>query len=360
MRALALSLCLLAPPVAATAQTLVIDVTGQALQNSTDDQDSARRRALADALLQAAMAGGAKVTGHSVLDKARITSDLVIVRPVGRVLGHQVLAQSCAGGVCQVTIRATVGPEGAGGCQNRKMQVIAYAPEIRVSSSAPAWAEPLAQRISRTILERLARTRDVTVKQITNRPPPRQGQTSDYLTLTQGSVHLNPGDQGLVLRIDMNTEAAGLSGKALTLDLDITFLGGQGESKTYRLHRAVKLPGVSPLGRVAELAKPGRDRLAADLAGEAEPYFADLMQQKLCEPVSIVLSVSGGTISAPVGRAQGLTRGTIAFTADRNASTEMLEIVELGAERVVLRPLDPGQPASAFAGRPVQFLESDP
>ncbi|MFD1808754.1 hypothetical protein ACFSHQ_13420 [Gemmobacter lanyuensis] len=58
MRALALSLCLLAPPVAATAQTLVIDVTGQALQNSTDDQDSARRRALADALLQAAMAGG--------------------------------------------------------------------------------------------------------------------------------------------------------------------------------------------------------------------------------------------------------------------------------------------------------------
>ena len=51
-------------------------------------------------------------------------------------------------------------------------------------------------------------------------------------------------------------------------------------------------------------------------------------------------------------------RATIAFTADLDTTSTLLEIVELSANRAVLRPLDPGLSPTALAGRPVRFIEA--
>jgi hypothetical protein len=120
----------------------------------------------------------------------------------------------------------------------------------------------------------------------------------------------------------------------------------------------VKLPGVSPFGRAAAAFAPDRRQLAAQLTAGVEAEMDALLDIETCKPVTAHLAVSSGKVTAGVGRNQGLTRGSIAFTADADHSTEMLEVVELGADRVVLRPLDPGRPAQAFAGRPVRFVET--
>ena len=71
------------------------------------------------------------------------------------------------------------------------------------------------------------------------------------------------------------------------------------------------------------------------------------------------LALSGGVITVPVGRANGLTAGSIAFTADADASTQLLEVVDLSNRSARLRPLDPTLSPRSFAGRPVRFVQTD-
>jgi hypothetical protein len=51
----------------------------------------ARRQALAEALIVAGMAGGSDIRGVSMLDKARIIHDKIIMRPTGRVYEYRVI-----------------------------------------------------------------------------------------------------------------------------------------------------------------------------------------------------------------------------------------------------------------------------
>lgn len=345
----------------ARAKDLWIEASGQAIQSGPADRDAARRRAVADALLAAALAGGAEVRGHSVLSQTRVTADLLIVRPVGRVLEHRITSEHQSGDLWLVTIRAKVGPRADGPCaQPRRLVVTAYAPQIDVAPDAPAWAVPLADAIAARLFDRLAQQPGVSLRRVTARSMPTttaQRDSFDYTTLTQGSVRLAPGDHGFDSRIRLTTAPLGPD-TALVLDLDMSLLSGQGGGLADRMQAQVRLPGASPLGRLAAVLQPDPDRLAAKLTADVEPTLERLLTRALCAPVAIRLDLRGGVISAPVGRDQGLTMGAIAFTADSDSSVQMLEIVSLGAANVTLRPLDPGVPAAAFAGRPVQFLET--
>ena len=358
--ALLLVLMLAALPLRA-AEGLVVQATGFAIQSGAEDAASAKRRAVADALLQAALSGGASVTGHTAVDKSVVTADLLIVRPVGRVLRHSVIDLSRNGDTWTATVEALVGLGPVGVCDSRRNLVVTvYAPVISVAPDAPAWTEPLAVEVTKALVRRLEAHRATELVRVTDRAMPRidEGRdATDYVTLTRGSVRMKEGDHAFVPVIQIDVGGRGQRPE-LTMDLTMVLIGGNGEEVRQEARRVVKLPGVSPLGRLAVALEPDRRQMAARLTEGLEGEMDALLDIETCKPVLANLKVSGGAISAPVGRRQGLSRGSIAFTADRDNSTEMLEVVELGAERVVLRPLDPGRSAKAFAGRPVRFLEA--
>jgi hypothetical protein len=361
MRAFLLSALLALPLPAAAGDAPWIEVTGHAFLTGREDADSARRRAVADALLQAALAGGAVVNGHTAIDKSVVTADLLIVRPVGRVLSHKVTGIRQTGDEVQVTIRARVGASAGGDCDTRRRLVLtAYGAEIRVSPEAPAWAEPLAAGVIRTLLDELARHPSVELVRTTRRALP-QGDAArdgfDYETLTRGSVRLPAGQHALVPSLRLSVQGGGAR-DVLVMELDLSLVGGSGETGRQTLVREVALPAVSPFGRAAALTEPRRRTMEAKLTKGLDRAFAALLDVETCKPVVTRLAVAGGQISAPVGRRMGLTRGSIAFTADADHTTEMLEVVGLSAESVSLRPLDPNRPAAAFANRPVRFLEA--
>lgn len=361
MRRVLLALLLLASAPAQAGKAVWVEVTGHALQSGPTDTDSARRRALADALLQAALAGGASVTGHTAVDKSVVTADLLIVRPVGRVLEHQVTALRQTPQGWQVTIRARVGAESVGTCPNRRRLVItAYQPGIRVSANAPAWAEPLGQAVANELVEALGRHRAVEHVRTTQRALPQgsaAGDAYDYVALTRGSVRLPAGEHAFLPAITLEVDASGARSR-LVLTLDLSLLGGTGEVAQHRLTRTVALPGPSPLGRAAALVEPNPRQMADRLTRGLDADFSALLDRETCKPVLTRLAVSGDTITAPVGRRMGLTKGAIGFTVDGDASTGMLEIVSLGQDSATLKPLDPAIPASRFAGRPVRFAET--
>lgn len=360
MRGLFLAMLLLIAAPVHAAQGVWVQVTGYGFMDG-GDADAARRRALADALLSAALAGGAEVQGHTAVDRSIVTSDLLIVRPVGRVLEHQVLAMQQSGDQWAVTIKAKVGVGTDTQCESRRNLIVtAYAPEIHVSPYAPAWSEPLATDIVAEMLDTLGRHPAVDHVMTTQRSLPSMSsarEALDYVTLTRGSVRLGVNEHAFIPGVRLDVEGNGIT-KNLILTLDLNFIGGQGEHMSRQIQRSVVLPGPNPLGGIGTLAGPKRRAMAAKLVKGLDREFTAMLDGETCKPVTATLSAGGGTISAPFGSRNGLSRGSIAFTVDRDNSTEMLEVVSLSGNSVQLRPLDPHRPVSAFDGRPVRFLDT--
>ena len=348
-----LALALAPPPVHAATW---VEVTGSALIHNAADLDAARRRALADALLSAAFAGGALVQGHSVMAMSRMTSDLLIVRPVARVLGFQMVSQQQSGAQWHVRIRAQVGSPAPGHCTDRRALALTLPPpEIHVSPQAPAWAEALARQVAATLID-LTRHRpevaEMTLIHGHPGPDPTRDAT-DWHALTQGSARMPAGGHGLAIRVHIAPE-----GRALVLRLALHLTGPAQENITRDHVAQIRLPAPSVLGRAAPLAQPDRDRLAHDLGRGAVPALQALLQQAGCQPVRAVLVQDGNGLHAPAGRMHGLTRSALAFTIDRDHSAEMLEVAQLSDRSVRLAPLDPTRPPAAFAGRAVRFMDT--
>ncbi|MCE6961942.1 flagellar assembly protein T N-terminal domain-containing protein [Cereibacter sphaeroides] len=357
MRWLALLLALALGAPATAEQPIRVEAVGFGTLTSTADRDAARRRAVADALLAAALAGGAEVSGHSATNRGIVTSDVAVVRTVGRILEHQILAEDLSGSVWRVRISAVVG-EGTGPlCPIRTLIVTAYAPEVQVDPHAPEWSGELAGTIARRLVEGLARHPAVSLARVTDRDMPRRsraGDAFDYQVLTQGTLRLPGNGHGFTPVIRLRR----IAGPKLELDLELRLAASDGTVAVQRFVRRIRLPAPSLLGGLAVLAQPQREAMAAALLDGADRALAALLDREGCEPVSARLATAGGLLEVPVGRANGLTPGSLAFTADTLGSTRILEVAELRSASARLRPLDPTVGIAQLAGRRVQFVET--
>ena len=294
------------------------------------------------------------------MSQAVITSDVTIVRAIGRVMDHRIVSQRQSGGMWSVTIKARVGPASDPFCASpRRLAVAAYAPEIRVSPEAPAWTAELAQELARDLITRLERHPATDLILVTDRPLPKSGsgRRLDYQVLTQGSVGLAPGESGFVPVIEI-AATRGTAGLRLTLAGELRL--HEADGSFYRQPFRREAPVINPpmLGRLAALTRRDRDALKDALTRGLEQEFAALLDRRACEPLMAQLDLRGGKLVVPVGRRLGLNRAALAFTADRGASTDLLEVVKVSANAAELRPLDPGLSLTALAGRTVRFVEA--
>lgn len=353
------TLVALALPLSAQAQAVWVEVIGHAVANGSKDKPGARRRALADALISAGMAGGVQMKGHTVVDKGRVVRDLTMMRAAGRVLRYDRLGEAWSGNTIQVRLRALVAPlEGPACGTRRNIVLVAMAPDIRTSMSAPAWASQLGAELYNDAMARVSRHDAVTVKHVMGmgQQPvsPKKITSFDYNALTRGHIHTHPGDTQLITYFDVDTEVIKGS-EHLILRARLQLIEGTGQRTERELSNAVKLPGRGPM---TNAIGKRRHKLKASLEEGFTEILEGLMDLATCTPVAAHVARSGKTLSVPVGRAQGLSRAALAFTENPASDFEALEIVKLQGNRATLRPVDPSTPLSVFDGRIVRFVDS--
>ena len=349
--AILLALVLTAPLQAQPVLTVIS--TGQSTVRSEADSDAARRRALGEALVSAALAGGAELVGYSAMSQARITRDLTVLRTTGQVLSHQVIEARREGQTWIVRIEAEVGPLADRRCAGgrRLALTIAY-PQVTAPPQAPAWAGPLAETLAAALVDTAARHPRVDFAGVLPAGPratPVAAQL-DYTALTRGTPASAAGDH--VLSFDLRLEPRG---GVLAMTTDITLSGPDGRSQRRQVVTQTRLPSGTGLDLVTGRS---RDRAERALSDGVAQTLDTLLEATGCEAPSAILARSGDALSVPIGHRHGLSRGSLGVIEGAGPETGLLEIVALSGDAATLRPLDPTVSAAALAGARVHFVET--
>ena len=350
---------LLGLPLAAAAQAVWVEVIGHAVATNAKDKPAARRRALADALIAAGMAGGVSMKAHTVVDKGRVVRDLTMMRAAGQVMRYDNLGEAWAGNTVQIRLRALVAPLEGPACGARRHLVLtALSPNIRVSPNAPGWTSQLGAELFNDALARLGKKQSVTLEKVlTNgeRPISQTKNTSmSYASLTQGDIRLKGGDTRLASWFDIDVEYGG-GARQIVMRVKIQLIEGTGQITERILSNAVKFPGTGPISSVLSARRP---KLKAKLSEGFTEILEGMVDMATCTPVAAHVTRAGNTLSVPVGTRQGVSRSALAFTENPVSDFEALEIVKINRDRAELRPLDPSMPLSVFDGRMVRFVEA--
>jgi hypothetical protein len=354
-RALALALLIalaLAGPLRAQ-QALSVIATGQAFVRSEADSDAARRRALGEALVNAALAGGAELVGYTAMSQARITRDLTVLRATGQVLSHRVIDAHRDGQTWTVRIEAVVGPLAERLCAGgRTMALRIDYPQVSAPPQAPAWAAPLAQTVAANLVDTAARHPRVAFDGVLAAAGQPSGIPAqhDYTALTRGVVQAAPGDHRLSLSLRLEPR-----GGTLGLITDVTLTGPDGRGQRRQVLTETRLPSGSG---VDLLTGRSRTRAEGDLTRGVTETLAALLDAAGCEAPSAILARAGDALSVPIGRRHGLSRGSLGVIEGTGPEVGLLEIVALDGTQATLRPLDPTVSAALLAGARVHFVET--
>ena len=357
-RALLILLISIASPAwAAKTETQWVEAVGYGTIENGVSSDSARRSALAEALISAAISGGANLQGYTAMDKGRIVADLNLLRPTGSVQQHRVVEQSLSGNVWRVKIHALVGvmpPESCIG--RRRLDVIAYAPRYDLTPYAPAWVGPMAQDLFNEFLDRIERHRATDLTRATSRAyhhrPRGDRAMYDYATLTRGSIPDTGGEHAFTAEISANM----LAGDRIEMTYRLTFIAPDGNPAERILRTEADLPGQSAF---SALTGSNRTKVMRTLIADVGPALTSMVDGLSCMPPTSRAIYADGTLQVPIGRKHGLKRNALAFTGDPKDPFAVLEIVKLSNTMTTLKPLDASRSAASFAGEHIYFFEAD-
>lgn len=347
----------------ALAAVIEVRASGQAVATGAGGERALRRRALEEALFEAAIAGGADVTGYTASDRSAIVSDQLVLRPASRILDYAILSEERSGEVLTITIRALVGEVApTGSCpRDVRLDVVALRPRLKLEPDAPAWGQGVLDDVARRLVEALDDHRAVSLARSDDvAEAPAKASTIDaafdYTALTTGVRKAAAAPHGLsyAATVTLGRAAPAAGRDALELVVD-SRLG----DVRLTLREAYLLPRKTPIDALNVLTAPDRRTIAQGLSQGVRAHVEALVREHVCRPLEGQLRAAGdGALSLPFGKAHGLTRGHIAYTEGRDTPYTLFEIVELGEHSVTLRPIDRRRGAGSLAGVRVRFMET--
>lgn len=357
----AIALVLVIQPIrAADDGTRWVEAVGHGVVHSKSDNLSAKRRAVADALLSAALSGGALVRGHTYVRNANVVSDAAIIRPTGQVLEHRIISEQLDQGVWQVRIQARVGPSTQSQCtmNTRRMDIAVFAPRISVSPKVPAWVDAAAHNLPADMIAMIQNHPAMTINYVSNKSRDATARQSasnfDYNSITRGNPTPTGTEHQLEIEVVATRTKTGI-GKTIDLQVGISLTAPDGD----RIQRVIRTE--APMHEDTMLSKVSlRNRTKSEkaLLGEFSNLMNGVLNGLACEPPSGRVFMAGNSLTIPVGLRHGVTKGSLAFVNDKNDSFGILEIVKLSQNKTVLKPLDPTRSAQSFDGMQVYFLET--
>ena len=351
----------------------IIEADGRAVIIN-GDIETAKKRALDDALYVASIQAGARVDGFSSIDSKTNLKENLLVRPNSMIKDFAVVSENIDQTHYTIRIRVfAVAMDDYLDCSQRTSFNLSYLkPHYLVSSKLPAWTQKLPFEVSSRIYSNLSKFKEINLSDSTffdfnpAKIPVAKSANLDYANLVEGkSKILKNGEFGVhptiiitsgngvltrfskELVFDINLKIfEGPDFKVLeTLDYKFSLITG---NKTGYLHLDSFFS--VPIDKISDLVKKSISKI----------QFRVLDHIK-CYPLEAKTEIRNNQLIVPLGSSQGLNVGKVGFVSFAKTQLSMQDWVVVTVKETMddystLEILNPSNKREDINGKIIRFI----
>ena len=357
-------------------QVKFVEVTGRSVIQDNSPLLS-KNTALEDALYLAALEGGAKVSGYSLIDNFSNLREEVIVQPTSGILDYTIIDEIISDQHYEVTIRALVGKNNDQiGCSSRRRStLIAFKPEIYINQNSPAWSQYLPNQIYKKMIEDLSIFDELEIinandTQLNINNKKLKLNDFDYNVLTGDVVNYKPADLSLetkyIIEPTQHLHSTNLSTLKLEEYLQITadiIIKDISDNKEIYKTSKVALSYIGPrktlFKTINVLSRPERKNIVNSLTNAFNDIPSEINGNLKCVSLASIAQPSDidNTIRVNLGTNQGINLGNLALSESKDTPFSVFEVIDIGPNESSLMPLNLSRNIKNYYGKTITFME---
>jgi len=363
-------------PILANAQVKFVEVTGRAVLEEEAPLLS-KNSALEDALYLAALQGGAKIAGYSIVDNFTNLKEQIVVRPTSGILDYNIIDEMISDQHYEVTIKALVGQRKEKiGCSARpKSTLISFAPKVFVNQQSPAWSQYLPQNIYNNILGSLSEFENLRIINASNTSLNDNNKKLklndfDYNVLTGDIVNYQPADFALetdiLIEPTQHLHSTNLSTLQLEDYLKVTtkvIIKDINSNKevftTSRIAMSYIGPRKTLFKTINVLSRPNRDNIITSLISSVSDLPEEINENLKCINLISIAQPSRmeNSIKIDLGLNQGISQGNLALSESDITPFAVFEVIKADQNSSILVPLNTSRDIKSYYGKAITFME---
>ena len=357
-------------------QVKFVEVTGRSVIEDNSPLLS-KNTALEDALYLAALEGGAKVSGYSLIDNFSNLREEVIVQPASGILDYTIIDEIISDQHYEVTIKALVGKNNDQiGCSSRRRStLIAFKPEIYINQNSPAWSQYLPNQIYKKMIEDLSTFDEL---EITNANDTQLNINNkklklndfDYNVLTGDVINYKPADLSLetkyIIEPTQHLHSTNLSTlkleEYLQITADIIIKDISNNKEIYQTSK-IALSYIGPrktlFKTINVLSRPERKNIVNSLTNAFNDIPSEINENLKCVSLTSIAQPSNieNTIRVNLGTNQGINLGNLALSESKDTPFSVFEVIDIGPNQSSLMPLNLSRNIKNYYGKTITFME---
>ena len=363
-------------PILVNAQVRFVEVTGRSVIQD-DSPILSKNTALEDALYLAALEGGAKVSGYSLIDSFSNLREEVIVQPASGILDYTIIDEMISDQHYEVTIRALIGKNNDRiGCKSRiTSTLIAFQPEIYINQNSPAWSQYLPNQIYKNMIDNLSNFDEIEIINATDTKLNINNNKLklndfDYNVLTGNVVNYKPADLSLetkfLIEPVQNLYPTNLSTETLEEHLKITteiIIKDISNNKEIFKTSKDALTFIGPRKTIFKsiniLSRPKRKKIINSLISAFDEIPLEINENLKCVSLITIAQPSNieNAINVNLGTNQGISLGNLALSESRDTPFSVFEVIDVSPNQSKLMPLNLSRNIENYYGKTITFME---
>ena len=363
-------------PILVNAQVRFVEVTGRYVIQD-DSPILSKNTALEDALYLAALEGGAKVSGYSLIDSFSNLREEVIVQPASGILDYTIIDEMISDQHYEVTIRALIGKNNDRiGCKSRiTSTLIAFQPEIYINQNSPAWSQYLPNQIYKKMIDNLSNFDEIEIINATDTKLNINNNKLklndfDYNVLTGNVVNYKPADLSLetkfLIEPVQNLYPTNLSTETLEEHLKITteiIIKDISNNKEIFKTSKDALTFIGPRETIFKsiniLSRPKRKKIINSLISAFDEIPLEINENLKCVSLITIAQPSNieNAINVNLGTNQGISLGNLALSESRDTPFSVFEVIDVSPNQSKLMPLNLSRNIENYYGKTITFME---
>ncbi len=338
-----------------------------------NDEETAKKRALDDALYLASLQAGAKVDGYSTIDNNTSLNENLLVRPSSSIKDFVILEEKKDSTHFTIKIKAfAVGVEEVMNCSTREQINLSYLrPYFTVSSRLPAYSQNLPSLISNNIFKNLKKFDNLVLKDLTHFDFHPQKLANkplelDYVSLVEGKGgSIKSGEFGIHPIITISSGKGKLTrfSDELLIDLNLNIYEGPNiniiDSLSYKF--SIFLGNETGYSHIDAFYRVPYDKITNLIVSSLSKIQFRVIDKLKCQPLEAKAELVKGVLTVPIGLNQGLKIGNVGYISKNNTNHSMNDWVAVTVKKSsdnfsILDILNPLNKKEDVNGKVIRFI----